>query len=294
MALGRLPPPARAKYNKLVTEAEDADALVRPTYERRKLLENSYVSLRARVSMVDSRNESPERVAELKAELEQARAAYDAVDQQLSARNDGKARADQMVAQLQHFLVGQASGPVQLAGVASSMRKGEGLQAAIDRVRNELSKAQSALASVKAAVSTRAEIEQQLHDYINSLREHGPHWTLEGNKVVVHSPDMTQFSGTGVFSAPSGSAIKLFAALLPDQLYAALTSGLDQWPEGLTTAERERRTQELEQQIRNLEHQEEHLITQALAQGLAVQRIYRNGWATLGLAPQRPQMEAAE
>jgi hypothetical protein len=114
--------------------------------------------------------------------------------------------------------------------------------------------------------------------------------------VQISWPDTSQFSVTGTFPAPSGGASKLLAYLFPDAMFAALTRGLDQWPEGVSAAARELRVAELEQHIRTLEYQEESLIEQAQAQGIEVHRIWRTGWSLLGVEPDRREelAQAAE
>jgi hypothetical protein len=293
-AVARLPTSARAKYNKLVAQAEDIDAVVRATVERRRLAETRVIAATQRAQSTDPRFASAEQVQAVHEEAETARAAMAEIETSLDAHNQAQARAQQTVAQLRQFLIAQTSGPVRVAGIASSRRKGEGLQDAIVRVRQELSTAQAELAQVKATPPTKIEITQQITDQINALREYAPRWTLDANnKLVIAWPDTPQFSATGTFNAPSGSASKLLAWMFPDQLFALLTDGIDAWPEGLSASERQRRIQELEHRIRNLEHQEEDLIEAAEKQGIEVPRVWRSGWATLSIEPGQAEVLAA-
>jgi hypothetical protein len=282
-AIARLPKGARAKYNKLVAEAEDATTLVRATVERRKLLEDRYMTVASR--RLDPRYE-PERVQAHQDELAQARAALDAVEEQLGARNAVQGRADQIVAQLKQFLA-TTRGPIRAASITARPRHGEDAKAAVLRIRAELAEAHNNLATAKAAPPTRQEIEKQLSDHIQQLMNQGvPRWTLDADgKVIINWPDTTQFSSTGTYSAPSGGASKLLCYLFPDQCFAALSRGLEDWPQGVSAAERDLRVAQLEQHIRNLEYQEESLIEQAQAQGIDAHRIWRSGWAVLGVEP---------
>jgi hypothetical protein len=284
-AIARLPQRARAKYNELLAEAEDATTLVRATVERRKLLEDRYMV--AASKRPDPRYEPPERVQAAKDELEASRAALDAVEEQMGARNAVQGRADQIVAQLKQFLA-TTRGPIRAcASITAQPRNGEDIKAAITRVRADIGTAQRDLAAAKAAPPTKAEIEKQLSDAVQQLMNEGcPRWTLDSNnRVQIFWPDTTAFSSTGTYSAPSGGASKLLAYLFPDAVFAALSRGLDQWPAGVPAAERELRVAQLEQHIRYLEYQEESLVEQAQAQGIDVHRIWRNGWAVLGIEP---------
>jgi hypothetical protein len=292
-AIARLPKTARAKYNKLVAEAEDAGTLVRATVERRKLLEDRYMTVASR--RPDPRYEPADRVQAHQDELAQARAALDAVEEQLSARNAVQGRADQMVAQLKQFLA-TTRGPIRAASITARPRQNEDVKAAITRVRADIGEAQRDLAAAKTAPPTRAEIEKQLSDAVQQLMNEGcPRWTLDSNnRVQIFWPDTSQFSSTGNYSAPSGGASRLLAYLFPDAMFAALSRGLDQWPAGVSVAERKLRVAELEQHIRNLEYQEESLVEQAHAQGIDAHRIWRTGWAVLGIeADVREELQMA-
>jgi hypothetical protein len=291
-AVARLPQAARSKYNKLVSEAEDARALVRATVERRKVLEDRYTAAANR--RPDPRYELPDREAH-QDELAQARAALDAVEEQLSARNAAQGRADQIVSQLKQFLVLELRGRIRAASVTAP-RNGEDIKAAIMRVRAELGTAHADLASAKTTTPTRAELEQQLKKHVQSLVTAGrPSLNIDNGRLVVTYPDQVMFSGSGVYSAPSGSASKLFAAIDPDRMYDYLSQWLEDIPAGLTAAERELRVAQLEQHIRRLEQQEECLIEMAQAQGVDVPRIFRSGWSLLLIeADTQQQLQAAE
>jgi hypothetical protein len=292
-AIARLPQSARAKYQRLIGESEDTNALVGTVLERRKLAETRAVQATERARSTDPKYEAPQRIQAISDELEAARAALAEVDTALGLRNQQQAKAAQIVAQLRHFLTVEMRGPIRATNSRATPRKGESLQDAILRVRSELGTAQTELAQVKAAPPTRAEIEQQLIDHIQQLKNQGvPRWTLDSNnKVIVHWPDTSEFSVTGTFPAPSGGASRLLCHLFPDAMFAALTDGLDQWPEGLTAGERERRTQQLEHRILHLELSEEQLVDQAFASGVTVDRVWRSGWSVLGIEPDK-MMEA--
>jgi hypothetical protein len=171
------------------------------------------------------------------------------------------------------------------------------LKAAILRLRAELSTAQADLAAAKSASPTRAELEQQLREHVQSLIDGGrPRLNIDNGRLVVSYPDQVLFSGSGVYSAPSGSASKLFAALDPDRFYDYLAQWLNDIPEGLTQQERDLRIAQLQQHILRLEQQEESLVEQAFSSGVTVERVFRSGWATLGIEPNTREVlqEAAE
>src|SRR5262249_15841015 len=147
-------------------------------------------------------------------------AALTEVESTLATRNLVEARSAQMVSQLKQFLVVDMKGPVRASTVTARPCEGEDLKSAINRLRDDLDTAQRDLAAAKAATPTRAELEQQLREHVQSLIDDGrPQLRIDKGKLLVTYPDVTQFSSTGVFSAPSGSASRLFAALDPDRLY---------------------------------------------------------------------------
>jgi hypothetical protein len=221
---------------------------VRTTVERRALQETRHIAAANRARDLVPKFESAEHIEAIQEEVTTSRAALDEIEAALSARNADQARTQQTVARIKQFLTVEMRGPIRAAKIRNPLRKGESLSDAIVRVRDQLNAAQNELAAVKATPPTRTEIEQQLHDHIQELKNQGvPRWTLDSNnRIQIAWPDTTSFSTTGVFPAPSGGATRLLAHLFPDTLYAALCDGLEDWPAGLPAAERARRIQQLE------------------------------------------------
>jgi hypothetical protein len=113
-ALARLPAAARSKYQRLLSEAEDATALVNTMQERRRTADGTCAAVEARYRLLNPRD-APERLAAAKDELDQARAVLAEIETALSARNTVKARADQLVARLKQFLATEMHGPIRPA-----------------------------------------------------------------------------------------------------------------------------------------------------------------------------------
>ena len=158
--------------------------------------------------------------------------------------------------------------------VAAEPRKGETLSAALLRVRGEIGAAKGELAMVLAAPPPMNEIRQQVRDLVGKLAHEGkPRISVEGGKVEIMLPDVTQFAGAGqVFSAPSGSASRLWAAINPDGFYDWIMSTVGAVEGGISAEKRASREAELKARIRALEHEEESLVTAALDSGIEVHR----------------------
>jgi hypothetical protein len=105
----------------------------------------------------------------------------------------------------------------------------------------------------------------------------------------------------GYAASGDNYAPRLFAALFPDKVYELLVSQIGDLP-GISANERADRVRELEVRIMLLEHQEESLVAQALAQGLAgvFRRSDASPYALLSCSPgalaakkEEPAMEMA-
>lgn len=293
-SVARLPSTARAKYQRLCAQADDAETLARACQARRVTIEDRYASTARRASYIDQRAD-PQGAEALRLELEQARVELEQVETDLRHRNDAVRAAQQVVIRVQDFLAVHMIGPVRAAAVTAEPRKNEDVRAAIARVRTQLATAQNEVTQVKSVPPTQQEIRDQLRQEVQRLMDAGtPHWSYDQGRINVQWPDASPYgSPASVLTAPAGSASALVAALFPDQMFALLTRGLDDMP-GLSATERAHRIDELTQQISQLELQEEGLVEQAVAQGI---EVFRRGsaspWAVLGIE-QSWEAQAAE
>jgi hypothetical protein len=144
---------------------------------------------------------------------------------------------------------------------------------------------------------TKDAIKQQVKDEVQRLLLAGtPRITVNPDspdRIKIEWADNNPFTPN---AAPAGSAAKLLAFLFPTQMYAALLSGIEGLPDGISAAERAERKAKLEQRLLALEREEESLIEQALSAGLVgvERRPTASGWAILGLEPLPPDAPVAE
>jgi len=141
-------------------------------------------------------------------------------------------------------------------------------------VRQQIMRKQQELISLRSAPWPAGEQRDWLRAEIARLQKNGPRLVFgsDGRPEII-SPDITQFTAPGVaLTAPSGSALRLMAALFPDELLRCLEQQIIEVPSAVPFAVRPERIAEIEQQILRLEFEEESLIEQALAQGLEVHR----------------------
>jgi hypothetical protein len=142
-------------------------------------------------------------------------------------------------------------------------------------VRSQIANANTEITRLRTAPCTADEIRAAVLAKVEQLAAQGaPHISSDSGTVTIRFADEPQFADPGtVMSAPAGSNSKMLAWLFPDQMLARLTAGLDDVvPGGVSKEEREQRTAELNAEVRELEHAEEALVTQAIEQGLDVHR----------------------
>ena len=176
------------------------------------------------------------------------------------------------------------------------LRHGNSIASAIERLRADLTAAQHELQTIRFAPPTPAEIEQQVRDYVTRLRR-------AGSPLITASHDRFAVSFFG--EAPNMPAPKIgpqqIAAVLawldPDAFTARLLATLAALPstgESISFADKTRRTNELTEQIAQLEYREESLIEQAARHGLEiVRRPHASPAAVLGVQVAKPRAAAA-
>jgi hypothetical protein len=279
--LDLLPPIARRKYGRLQQLISDAGALQKAVMERENGLEDRYNSLLRRQRLVDRKTE-PDRVAEIERELREVGDELEQARAERNKRSSVRANCEQIVSLLKYnsFLSGDnvlrdaPNGFRPYGGPPAMPQAGETLEAAINRTRGAIGRLQGELAQVREAPPALSEIKEQITAQINKMASEGvPELTFKGDRVDLIFADQLQYAvPNAALSAPSGSGSKLLVWAFKDQILARLLKGTEQITGGITAADRARRIGELEQQIRELEHAEEALVSAGLEQGLDVNR----------------------
>jgi hypothetical protein len=300
-AVARLPHAAQSKYRSLAALADDSAALLRVAMERSKRLEESLYHCEMRLGRLDPRTEGDDAITKLRADRDALRTEVSTIEQRRSTLNARRSNAEQVLSQLQAaipLLVERGGGQLRAVTITAQPRKGESLKDAILRLRREIANANSELSALRTAPLPPADIKAEISRQIAAMADQGrPVLRLDGGSVEVAWPDVAQFANPGQpMAAPNGGASKLLCWLFQDQITAALTNGVDDVVGGISTAEREARTAELNDEILRLEHEEESLIVQALDAGLDVHRRYQaSPFALLGLEVEtQAALQAAE
>jgi hypothetical protein len=301
--LGKLPPVARAKFQRLTAASADAEALIMASIARTKPLEVALNDAIARLNYTDPKTD-PEGAKAIEAEIEELRAQYQRLDRERATRQATKQNLDQTISTLRDvfLLGGKLTFPVHEVHVDARPREGEDLKQAIMRTRDEISAAQGELRALRNAAGTLEELGVQVLREVERKASRGrPRVNTSGSKLTISWPDViTLGPRDAVIGAPQGAASDMLCWLheqeiakkLVTDLVAALPDG-----GGISEAERTARVAEIEAAIARLENEEECLIEQALAAGIEVHR--RTGaspWALLGIAPGAAEevLQAAE
>jgi hypothetical protein len=230
-----------------------------------------------RLGRLDPRSEA-DTIAKLELDRNALRIEVGTLEQRRSLLNARRANAEQTLAQLNSaipLLVERGGGgALRPVTVTAQPREGEDLKAAILRVRSQINNNNSEITRLRTAPCTADEIRAAAIPKVEQMAAQGaPHIASANGTVEIRFPDEPQFADPGaVMSAPSGSASKMLAWLFPEQMLARMTDGLDDVVGGVSKAEREARSTELNAEVRELEHEEEALVCMALEAGLDVHR----------------------
>ena len=301
--LGKLPPVARAKFQRLTAESADAEALIMASVARQKPIEVALNDAIARLNYTDAKAD-PDGAKAIEAEIEELRVQLQRLDRERAVRQATKQNLDQTISTLREIFIlgGRLTFPVHEVHIDAQPRDREDLKAAILRTRNEISVAQSELRALRNAIGTLEELGVQVLREVERKASRGrPRVNTSGSKLTISWPDViTLGPRDAVIGAPQGAASDMLCWLheqeiakkLVTDLVAALPDG-----GGISEAERTARVAEIEAAIARLENEEECLIEQALAAGIEVHR--RTGaspWALLGIAPGAAEevLQAAE
>jgi hypothetical protein len=303
--LGRLPPVAKLKYNRLTAMSADCEALINSSIAKQTPLQVSFGDLEHRRQFLDPKTDAAE-LAALEAEMDAVRSELARLDRERSTRQASKQNTDQIIAGLREvfLLGGKLTWPVHAVHVEARPQDGEDLPSAILRTRAEIVVAHSELAAVRHASGTLEELGIQIVEEIERKAERGrPRVTVNANKLTISWPDVLSLAPKGsVLSAPMGSGSDMLCWLHQKEVAQKLFGDLlaqhqESGGTGISEEERGTRIKEIGARVMELEHTEENLIEQALAAGIECHR--RTGaspWALLSIAPgaEVPVMEAAE
>jgi hypothetical protein len=301
--LSKLPPVARAKYQKLVSMSADAEALIMASIARTKPLEVALNDAIARLNYTDAKAD-PDGAKAIEQEIEELRAQYERLDRERATRQATKQNVEQTLSTLRDVFIlgGKLTFPVHAVHVTAALREDEDLKAAILRTRNEISAAQSELRALRNAAGTLEELGVQVLREVERKAARGrPRVNTSGSKLTISWPDVIALGPRDtVLGAPQGAASDQLCWLFQEQVAKQLVTDLiAALPEGggISEAERTARIGEIEAAIARLENEEEALIEQALAAGIEVhRRIGASPWALLGIAPGAAEevLQAAE
>lgn len=288
-ALGRLPFPAQSKYRALAAQADDSAALLRATIERGKVLKEQAYHVEMRLGRLDPKTEADD-IKKLQQQRDALRIEIGTLEQRRAKFSGVKGNSEQVLAQLQSFIPALCErgggGRLRAVSISAKPRDNETLKDAILRLRNAITTAQGEINRLRMSPLPPADIKSAIVAHIEKMAAQGqPRLDVENGKVQISFPDEIMFSAPGaVRSAPCGSATQLVAWLFKDRLIDALTNGVDQIKGGVSQVERDRRSAELNAQLRRLEHEEEALVLQALEAGLEChRRVMASPFALLGL-----------
>jgi hypothetical protein len=303
--LAKLPPVARAKYQRLVAMSADTEALINSSIAKQKPLEVSFSDLEHRRQFLDPKSE-PEALAAVEAEMDGLRSEHARLDQERSRRQASKQNLDQTISSLREvfLLGGRLTWPVHEVRIEARPEAGEDLPTAILRVRRELAAAQGELHAVRDAPATLEELGIQIIEEVERKAARGrPQVVVKASKLTLMWPDVISFAPRGtVLSAPMGAASDMLCWLhqkeISQKLFGDLIAQRQQdGGTGISDEERTARIAELEANIMQLEQQEEALIEQALEAGVEVhRRVSASPWALLSIAPGAAEevLQAAE
>jgi hypothetical protein len=289
VALARLPPSARAKYESYVAAVTDAEALMAAALQRSRSVEDKFQMAIDRVDRAERAAAQggldANAIAKARAAADAVRFEYQAVAEEQAKRRGAHGQAAQTVVRLDAFLLNGVP-PCRACTVMARPQDGESLQQAITRVRAAIDIAQREVRTVRSAPLPAATIASSIRDQIRELAAAGmPHVTIGGGDMPprIEWPDGPQL---GALGAASLGATKLFAAMFPERLEEVLLVGVD-GIQGIDPADRAERLERLGADVLQLEHEEEALVQLALAKGLdgVGRRGDTSGWVLLGVEP---------
>ena len=287
--LGKLPPVARAKFQRLTAASADCEALITASI--------------ARLNYTDAKAD-PDGAKAIEAEIEELRVQLQRLDRERAVRQATKQNLDQTISTLREIFIlgGRLTFPVHEVHIDAQPRDREDLKAAILRTRNEISVAQSELRALRNAIGTLEELGVQVLREVERKAARGrPRVNVNAGKVSIAWPDVITLGPRDqVIGAPQAAASDMLCWLHEQEIAKKLVTDLvAQLPVGggISEAERTARIAETEPAIARLENEEEALIEQATAAGIEVhRRVNASPWALLGIAPGAAEevLQAAE
>jgi hypothetical protein len=289
----RLPACSKTKYRRLKQLADDAGALERSALHKIQLLEGEVSDLIIRSRSVDPAEK--ETIAAINEEIGTLHADIARLNQERAKRQGTRANTEQVLAYLNEFINTQLG--LDRAGAdASHFRPITIALDAADRedpktrlldLRHEISTIKAEIVALRHAPLTAAEIKQQITRMVDALGAQGaPAFNLAAGKVEIQWPDGNPYAPpSSVRSAPPLGATKMLCRYARDVVLADLLAGIDDAAaDGISLAEREQRTNELQARLLLLEHREEAIVVYLLDQNVEVfRRPGASGLALLGI-----------
>ena len=270
-----LPDAARSKLTALEQSAADARALHRTATERRGKADERLLLLRQQLKTTDP---DGTHYRDLTSEIARLDAELAHLAQQQQERSEKHHNAAQVCAEITAWLTALPPSTVlePVTVEPPKLRHGNSIASAIERLRADLTAAQHELQTIRFAPPTPAEIEQQVRDYVerqsragspivSTTHERGLAVSFFGSSPGLPQPVIGRAAAICralVGSMPTSSAR---ACSPPSPPYRAVVN-----PSRSPT--RRRRTNELTEQIAQLEYREELLIEQAARHGLEIVR----------------------
>jgi hypothetical protein len=285
--ISRLPRPARRKYEQLVAEIDDAQAMVRTSLARERDDDNQISILEQRLERID-RIGDPDQYADVAEELKESIEDLKNRSNERDKRNSVRSNCEQIKSQLDsQFLPTLNTKRLRAVTIVAVLGKGENLTDKILELRGAITAKHSQLQQLKASHLPPNEIEAKLIADIDRLAKGGsPHVNLEG-KVDIRWVDQNIYAApNSPLVVPAGSVSAMFARFQPDRMLEILKEsiGFANIKGGIPQAEREPRMEKLAADLIALERQEECFVVMALAAGLEVhRRPYASGFAILGI-----------
>lgn len=247
-----LPASARRKIADIEQAIADRQALTRSTVAAVDEAQRHLGDLMTRRGASPSDALDAE-IVEAEADIERLRGIQ--IERQARVANDR-----QVIAQLRGWLGNVGSTPLSVAPpVRMKLGKGEGVAAAVERIRGEIAALKDELSALQRAPLPAAELKQRAKALVDELAARG--------RPVINT-DRGQFDvqfrreGATVPGMTPHDTAALLAWLNPQALLKRLEDEIGD-AKGIGTAERERRTIETRARIIDLERMEEALIEQA-------------------------------
>jgi hypothetical protein len=266
-----LPPAARRKYLGLHGAVEDARAAGAALSDRRRRCEEA---VHIATDPANGRV-----YAKLVKDLEGAGADLAAIEADWAGRVARLRDAESVLSPIEAWFARFNDGPQPVSEVfvdvavdvaAAETRAGETIDQAVERVRGDLFERRAELIRLRNAPLPAAEIKRQITAEIDRMARR-PAIHLDGGRVKIQWPDVSEFAPT----APNGSASGMMIWLHRDEIVERMTSAIDEAVPagaGIPLEDRGPREAALLAEVLSIEREEEALIMLSIAAGRPIAR----------------------